>query len=86
VLVGAFCEGPSRRQYLAFSPSEADATRLSGGRRPLRQFYDKDRLSRFKQEARSASALRVRVTPDGKSYAYTYERELSDLYIGEGLR
>jgi hypothetical protein len=28
----------------------------------------------------------VRVTPDGRSYAYTYVRQLSDLYVYEGLR
>ena len=28
----------------------------------------------------------VRVTPDGKSYAYTYERALSELYLVEGLK
>jgi len=28
----------------------------------------------------------VRVTPDGKSYAYSYHRELSDLFLVEGLR
>ncbi|HXY50275.1 MAG TPA: protein kinase [Terriglobales bacterium] len=33
------------------------------------------------------SAIRsVRITPDGKSYAYTYERALSELYLVEGLR
>jgi hypothetical protein len=26
-----------------------------------------------------------RITPDGKSYAYNYERMLSDLYILSGL-
>jgi WD40 repeat protein len=28
----------------------------------------------------------VRITPDGRSYAYTYVRQLSDLYVYEGLR
>jgi hypothetical protein len=28
----------------------------------------------------------VLVTPDLKSYAYTYARTLSDLYVVEGLR
>jgi len=27
-----------------------------------------------------------RITPDGKSYVYTYSRALSDLYLVEGLR
>jgi len=33
-----------------------------------------------------ASIRSVRVTPDGKSYAYTYERALSELYLVEGLK
>jgi hypothetical protein len=28
----------------------------------------------------------VRMTPDGKSYAYSYSREQSDLFIVEGVR
>jgi hypothetical protein len=28
----------------------------------------------------------VCVTPDGSSYAYDYQRVLSDIYIGEGLK
>ena len=28
----------------------------------------------------------VALTPDGKSYAFTYERTLSDLYLVEGLK
>jgi Tol biopolymer transport system component len=32
------------------------------------------------------AVINVRVTPDGRSYAYTYQRELSDLYVGEGLK
>ena len=28
----------------------------------------------------------VRITPDGRSYAYIYLRELSDLYVAEGLK
>jgi hypothetical protein len=27
----------------------------------------------------------TRVTPDGKSYAYSYQRSLADLYVVEGL-
>jgi hypothetical protein len=27
----------------------------------------------------------IRVTPDGKSYAYSYQRNLADLYVVEGL-
>jgi len=29
---------------------------------------------------------RVRVTPDGRYYAYSFERVLSDLYLVEGLK
>jgi Tol biopolymer transport system component len=29
---------------------------------------------------------RIRITPDGKSYAYAYSRSLSDLYTVDGLR
>jgi hypothetical protein len=28
----------------------------------------------------------VRITPDGKSYAYSYLRNLSDLYLVDGLK
>ena len=28
----------------------------------------------------------VRITPDGKSYAYSYNRSLSDLYLVEGVK
>ncbi len=28
----------------------------------------------------------VNVTPDWKSYAYSYQRSLADLYVVEGLR
>ena len=28
----------------------------------------------------------VKVAPDGKSYAYTYERSLSELYLVEGVK
>lgn len=28
----------------------------------------------------------VRLTPDGEAYVYTYERDLHDLYLVEGLR
>ncbi|HSE41582.1 MAG TPA: hypothetical protein VLH08_12545, partial [Acidobacteriota bacterium] len=32
-----------------------------------------------------AGGLNVLITPDGKSYAYTYRRVLSDLYLAPGL-
>ncbi|HKF45223.1 MAG TPA: hypothetical protein VKG01_19175 [Thermoanaerobaculia bacterium] len=44
---------------------------------------DPDRLKRFEQEARAAGAA---VTPDGKFYAYSVGRTLSQLYLVEGLR
>ncbi len=30
--------------------------------------------------------VNMRITPDGKAYAYSYNRELSDLYLVEGVR
>jgi len=30
--------------------------------------------------------LNVRMTPDGKSSAYSFHRELSDLFLVEGVR
>ena len=30
--------------------------------------------------------VNVRMTPDGKSYAYSFSRELSDLFLVEGVR
>jgi len=30
--------------------------------------------------------VNMRITPDGKVYAYSYNRELSDLYLVEGVR
>jgi len=35
--------------------------------------------------AGATELLRILLTPDGKSYAYTYTRDLSDLYIATGL-
>ena len=32
------------------------------------------------------AVLNVRMTPDGKSYAYSYNLELSDLFIVENVR
>ncbi len=32
------------------------------------------------------SIARIALTPDGKSYAYAYYRNLSDLYVVEGLK
>ena len=39
---------------------------------------DPERLHRFEQEARATGLL--------KSYAYSYVRDLSDLYLVEGLK
>lgn len=39
-----------------------------------------------KDQAGVHEILRVLLTPDGSSYAYSYTRELSDLYLIEGLR
>jgi hypothetical protein len=33
-----------------------------------------------------AAGLHVRLTPDGKSYAYSFGRDLSDLYLVDGLK
>jgi hypothetical protein len=33
-----------------------------------------------------AGQINVLITPDGQSYAYTYRRVLSDLYVVPGLR
>jgi Tol biopolymer transport system component len=30
--------------------------------------------------------VNVRITPDGKSYAYSFDRELSDLFLVDGVR
>jgi hypothetical protein len=30
--------------------------------------------------------VNVRITPDGKSYAYSFDRELSDLFLVENVR
>ena len=32
------------------------------------------------------AVLNVRMTADGKSYAYSFDRELSDLFVVEGVR
>lgn len=31
-------------------------------------------------------ALNMKITPDGRGYAYNFRLKLSDLYIAEGLR
>jgi hypothetical protein len=28
----------------------------------------------------------IKITPDGKAYAYSYHEDLSDLYLAEGLK
>jgi hypothetical protein len=32
------------------------------------------------------AVLNVRMTADGKAYAYSFDRELSDLFLVEGVR
>jgi hypothetical protein len=32
------------------------------------------------------AVINVRMTPDGKTYAYSFDRELSDLFQVEGVR
>lgn len=38
------------------------------------------------QDPAGATPLRVRLTPDGRSYAYSFRRFLHDLYLVEGLK
>jgi eukaryotic-like serine/threonine-protein kinase len=52
---------------------------LSTGRKELWKEFVPD-------PARVASVLPIVLTPDGKSYAYTYGHYLSDLYLAEGLK
>ncbi len=53
---------------------------------------DPERLRRFEQEARAVAALSLfsdvppQFSRDLKSYAYTYQRITSDLYIVDGLK
>jgi hypothetical protein len=39
-----------------------------------------------KDSAGVVAVINVHVTSDDRSDAYTYQRELSDLYVGEGLK
>lgn len=53
---------------------------LSGGQiEPVYELIPKDKTGVHE-------ILRVLLTPDGKSYAYSYTRDLSDLFVIEGLR
>jgi Tol biopolymer transport system component len=52
----------------------------TGKREPLKQLGPTDAAGV------SSDNLTVFLTPDGRSYVYSYRRELSDLYLVEGLR
>jgi len=63
-----------------FSPARVFRQDLETGKRVLwKEMLPED-------SAGVVSIFSVCVTPDGRSYAYTYQRELSDLYVGEGLK
>jgi eukaryotic-like serine/threonine-protein kinase len=51
----------------------------SGGREFWRELMPRDPAGVYE-------ILRVLLTPDGSSYAYTYTRDFSDLYLAEGLK
>jgi hypothetical protein len=53
---------------------------LSSGRRELRKEYSPA------DPVRAAQFLPLTLTPDGKSYAYTYARNYFDLYLVKGLK
>ena len=68
------------KQLEFFSPARVFRLDLETGTRVLwKELLPED-------SAGVVTVARVHVTPDGRSYAYTYERELSDLYIGEALK
>lgn len=50
-----------------------------GMKRPVAEIAPGDRVG-------LSAIVTVRVTPDGKSYAYTYERVLSELYLVSGVK
>jgi hypothetical protein len=50
----------------------------SGSRRLLAKAAPQD-------PAGLAGIISVRITPDGKSYAYSYSRSVSDLFVVEGI-
>jgi hypothetical protein len=60
-------------------PARVFRVNLSTGRRDLwKELAPADRAG--------VSAVRVRMTADGKSYAYSYARHLDDLFLVEGLK
>jgi len=63
-----------------FSPARVFRLSLETGERVLwREMLPED-------SAGVVAIFSVCVTPDGRSYAYCYQRELSNLYVGEGLK
>ncbi len=56
---------------------------LSSGRRELRREIVPDQVGFLSLEDRPG---RIQITPDGKSYAYTYWTALRDLFLAEGLK
>lgn len=63
-----------------YSPARVFLLNLKSGKRALwRELYPED-------PAGVLAIVGVRVAPDGRSYAYSYSRLLSDLYLVEGLK
>jgi Tol biopolymer transport system component len=63
-----------------FSPARVFRLNLKSGKRVLwRELLPED-------SAGVVGVIGVCVTPDGSSYAYDYQRILSDIYVGEGLK
>jgi hypothetical protein len=52
---------------------------LASGHRELWKEYLPD-------PSQTAGLVQLALTPDGKSYAYTYVRNFSDLYLVEGVK
>ncbi len=75
---------PDGRRLYAFDrgslPARVFTVDLDSGRRePVRELMPPDRVG-------VTDLASVRMTPDGKSYAYTGQQFLSDLYLVEGLK
>jgi Tol biopolymer transport system component len=56
---------------------------LPSGRRELRKEIVPDQVGFLSLEDRPG---RIQITPDGKSYVYTYWTALRDLFLAEGLK
>jgi Tol biopolymer transport system component len=56
---------------------------LSSGHRELRKEIAPDKVGFLSLEAKPGG---MQITPDGKSYAYTYWTALRDLFLAEGLK